>query len=122
MRIIAGKYKRKKLITLPGTEITRPTSDRVKESIFNLLQDEIADKTILDLFAGSGALGLEALSRGAKKVVFVEDNRGAIECIKTNLLSLNAEKESFQIYQNRVTDLLNPIKTKLAHHKHLSKT
>jgi len=113
MRIIAGKHKRKKLVTLAGTEITRPTSDRVKENIFNILQEEIADKNILDLYAGSGALGLESLSRGAKKVVFVEDNSGAIECIKNNLISINAENENFQIIQNKVSQFLTPNKNQI---------
>jgi 16S rRNA (guanine(966)-N(2))-methyltransferase RsmD len=106
MRIIAGKFKRRNLLTLPGTEITRPTSDRVKENIFNLLQHSILDHTILDLFSGSGALGLEALSRGAKKVFFVEENKGAINCIQKNLDNLAAEKDSYEIVQTQVQNFL----------------
>lgn len=109
MRVISGKYKRKKLISPPGAEVTRPTSDRVKESIFNILQNEIeiAEKHILDLFAGSGALGIESLSRGAKKAFFVERNKSAVECIKINLQSTATEKEYYEIFQNDVSDILN---------------
>ena len=68
MRIISGKARGTKLYTLEGTN-TRPTLDRVKESIFNIIQNEIEDVTVLDLFAGSGAIGLEWFSRCAKKAV-----------------------------------------------------
>ena len=73
MRIISGKYKGKKL---KGFDIdgTRPTMDRVKESLFGIIQNYIYDSMVLDLFAGSGALGLEAISNGAKKVIFVDNN------------------------------------------------
>ena len=71
MRIISGKARGTKLYTLEGTN-TRPTLDRVKESIFNIIQNEIEDATVLDLFAGSGAIGLECLSRGAKKAVLCD--------------------------------------------------
>lgn len=116
MRIISGKYKRKNLVTLPGTDITRPTSDRVKENIFNILQDAMLDKCVFDLYAGSGALGLESLSRGAKKVIFVEENKGAIECIKINLKSVSPEKDSYKIIQAKVSDFLKPNKN-TAHDK-----
>ena len=68
MRIIAGKFKGRALITMKDKSI-RPTTDRVKESIFNLLQGYVEDAKVLDLFAGSGALGIEALSRGAESVL-----------------------------------------------------
>lgn len=84
MRVIAGKAKRMPLKTVPGNH-TRPTTDRIKETLFNILQDDIYDSRFLDLFAGSGAIGIEALSRGAKQAVFVEQNRQAVECIKSNL-------------------------------------
>jgi len=84
MRIISGISKGKKLRTLRGQSI-RPTSDRVKESIFNILGQEVDGKHVLDLFAGTGNLGIEALSRGAVRAVFVEKEKLAIDLIKKNL-------------------------------------
>jgi 16S rRNA (guanine966-N2)-methyltransferase len=84
MRIISGTLKGKKLRSLRGQAI-RPTSDRVKESIFNILGQEVDGKYVLDLFAGTGNLGIEALSRGATRTVFVEKERSAIDLIKKNL-------------------------------------
>lgn len=84
MRVIAGKARRLPLKTVPGQE-TRPTTDRIKETLFNILQPDLPDCNFLDLFAGSGAIGIEALSRGARQAVFVEKNRAAVSCIKENL-------------------------------------
>lgn len=84
MRVIAGTARRLPLKTIDGRE-TRPTTDRIKETLFNILQPDIVDCRFLDLFAGSGGIGIEALSRGAKEAVFVEDNRKAAACIKENL-------------------------------------
>jgi 16S rRNA (guanine966-N2)-methyltransferase len=84
VRVIAGKAKGRKLRSVPG-DITRPITDRVKESLFNILGDEVIDALFLDLFAGTGSVGIEALSRGARRAVFVERNRRAIETIKENL-------------------------------------
>jgi len=84
MRIISGISKGKRLCTLRGQAI-RPTSDRAKESIFNILGKEVDGRHVHDLFAGTGNLGIEALSRGAAKAVFVEKDRSAIDLIKKNL-------------------------------------
>ncbi|HRW58773.1 MAG TPA: 16S rRNA (guanine(966)-N(2))-methyltransferase RsmD [Chlamydiales bacterium] len=84
MQIIAGKYRGRKIQTLKGDN-TRPTLGHIRESVFNILQSEVEDSLFLDLFAGSGAMGIEALSRGAERVVFVEKNRSAIEVILKNL-------------------------------------
>ena len=84
MRIISGKARGTKLYTLDSMN-TRPTLDRVKESIFNIIQNEIEDAVVLDLFAGSGAIGLEMLSRGAKKAVLCDKEKHAIEVIKKNI-------------------------------------
>ncbi|HJB88647.1 MAG TPA: 16S rRNA (guanine(966)-N(2))-methyltransferase RsmD [Candidatus Blautia excrementigallinarum] len=84
MRVIAGKARRLPLKTLPGAD-TRPTTDRIKETLFNILQPELLDCRFLDLFSGSGAIGIEALSRGARKAVFVEKNPKACACIRENL-------------------------------------
>jgi 16S rRNA (guanine(966)-N(2))-methyltransferase RsmD len=85
MRIISGASKGRKL-RMPSGRSVRPTSDRVKESIFDILSDEVKDKVVLDLFAGTGNLGIEALSRGAARVVFVEKGRQALRIIGRNLL------------------------------------
>lgn len=84
MRVIAGRARRLNLKTLPGLD-TRPTTDRIKETLFNILQPEIPDCRFLDLFSGSGAIGIEALSRGAASAVFVEKNPRACACIRDNL-------------------------------------
>jgi 16S rRNA (guanine966-N2)-methyltransferase len=84
MRIISGNSKGKRL-KAPKGQTLRPTSDRVKESIFNILGREIKGKTVLDLFAGTGNLGIEALSRGAARAVFIEKGRQAIRVIEKNL-------------------------------------
>ena len=84
MRIITGKARGVKLLTLDGLD-TRPTSERSKEAIFSMLQFEIQDKIVLDLFAGSGQMGLEALSRGASRVYLVDRGRGACDIIKKNI-------------------------------------
>lgn len=112
MRIIAGKYKRKPITTPPGKDVTRPTSDRVKENIFNILQNKIAQAVVLDLFSGSGALGLECLSRWAQKVIFVEENADAIQCIKENLLSLKTV-ENYEINHCKVSDFLKSKKNSI---------
>lgn len=94
MRVIAGSAKRLKLKTVEGLD-TRPTTDRIKETLFNMISVGMADCVFLDLFSGSGAIGIEALSRGAKEAVFVEQNAKAISCIRENLeftkLSKNAK-------------------------------
>ena len=77
MRIISGKARGTKINTIEGQE-TRPTLDRVKESVFNIIQNEIKESTFVDLFAGSGAIGLEAASRGAKKAILCEKSKQAI--------------------------------------------
>ena len=85
MRVIAGKAKRLPLKTVPGLS-TRPTTDRIKETLFNMIQTELLDCRFLDLFSGSGAIGIEALSRGAAQAVFIENDPKALGCIKENLI------------------------------------
>ena len=84
MRVIAGKARRLNLKTIPGID-TRPTTDRIKETLFNILQPELLECRFLDLFSGSGGIGIEALSRGASYAVFVEKNPKAAACIRENL-------------------------------------
>ena len=93
MRIITGIARGVKLDTLPGEDITRPTSDRVKEGLFSAIQFEIADKRMLDLFAGSGQLALEALSRGADSAVIIDESEKAVEIIKSNAKKTNLMKK-----------------------------
>ena len=89
MRITGGEFGGRNL-KVPKTDAIRPTQDRVREALFNIIQCEIAGADFLDLFAGSGAVGLEALSRGAKSVIFVEANRKHIAILKENLGSLGS--------------------------------
>jgi len=84
MRVIAGKYKGKRLVAPKGFD-ARPTADRVKESLFSILRDEIIDSDFLDLFAGSGNVGIEALSRGTHSATFIDKNRISIKSIIANL-------------------------------------
>ena len=93
MRIISGLARGTKLYTLDG-ENTRPTLDRVKEPLFSIIQNHIKDSVVLDLFAGSGALGLEALSRGAEKSVLCDKSYDAIEIIKKNINKTHFEEKT----------------------------
>lgn len=83
MRIITGSAKGKKLVSLEG-DATRPTSERIKEAVFSSIQFDVEGRRVLDLFAGSGQMGLEALSRGAEKVTFIDLSREAMEIVKQN--------------------------------------
>ncbi len=104
MRIISGSKKGKKLKTLEGLK-TRPTAERIKQGIFNILQFEISDRYVLDLFAGSGQMGLECISRGAKGAVFVEKDSEAIKIVSDNIKGCNFEDFSV-IIKKEATDFL----------------
>lgn len=91
MRVITGSARGCKLITVEGTEVVRPTADSVKEAIFSAIQFEIEGRTVLDLFAGSGQLGIEALSRGAKEAYFVDSAMASIKVVKQNLAHTKLE-------------------------------
>jgi 16S rRNA (guanine966-N2)-methyltransferase len=93
MRIIAGTARSLPLKTVEGLD-TRPTTDKIKETLFNMLQPDIPGAYFLDLFSGSGQIGLEALSRGAAYAVFVENNRKAAKCIEENIAFTKFTKES----------------------------
>jgi 16S rRNA (guanine966-N2)-methyltransferase len=90
MRVIAGEFRSRRLKTIPGLA-TRPTPDRLRETLFNILAPRIGGATFLDGYAGTGAVGIEALSRGARHAFFLERSRGAIEVIRENLVSLELE-------------------------------
>lgn len=84
MRVITGEARGRRLITLEGEDV-RPTTEKVKEAVFSMIQFDIQGRTFLDLFAGSGQMGIEALSRGAESAVFVDSSRKAVEIIRKNL-------------------------------------
>ncbi len=93
MRVIAGKARRLPLIAPDGKD-TRPTTDRIKETLFNIIQDEVPGCRFLDLFSGSGAIGIEALSRGAKEAYLVEFGREPLKCIRANLEKTRLTEEA----------------------------
>ena len=103
LRIITGSAKNKKLLV--PANITRPMTDRIKSSIFDLISGYLHQAKVLDLFAGSGALGIEALSRGAARAEFVENNLQAIEIINKNLKNSNLLKKA-AVFQQDVKDFL----------------
>lgn len=110
MRVISGRARGTKLVSIDSDK-TKPTQDRIKESIFNIIQDYIKDSVFLDLFAGSGAIGIEAISRGAKRVYFCEKNRDAIKYIKENLSKTRFEEYS-EIYNGDYSEFLKNSKEK----------
>lgn len=93
MRVITGTARGRRLKTLPGFDV-RPTTDGVKEAIFSIIQFDVEGAVVLDLFAGSGQLGIEALSRGAKKVVFVDNSPESIKVVRANLSHTQLEKNA----------------------------
>jgi 16S rRNA (guanine966-N2)-methyltransferase len=115
VRVVAGKYKRRALIAPEGTHITRPTADRAKESLFNILSPHLHEAVVLDLFAGSGALGIEALSRGARKAIFIEQHQDAFRCLMENLSKLNIPKQEFFAVCVPVEKFLQPAFRKTLH-------
>lgn len=110
MRIISGEFKGRKLASFTGRRI-RPTSDRVREAIFDLLPVEWEGKEIVDLFAGTGGLGIEALSRGACRVVFVEHHPQALKVLDKNLIMVN-RVESSEVVRLEVEEGMKVIKRK----------
>lgn len=110
MRVISGTAKGTKLDTLDTLD-TRPTLDRVKEALFNIVQSKIYDSMILDLFSGSGALGIEALSRGAKKVIFCDKSKYACSIINKNLKKTNLEEKAI-VYNKDYENCLDLLEEK----------
>ena len=90
MRVIAGEFRSRKLKSIPGVA-TRPTPDRLRETLFDILQTRIEGAAFVDAYAGTGAVGIEALSRGARHAFFLERNRVALEAIRENLAALKLE-------------------------------
>lgn len=109
MRIISGKYKGRVLTTFEASNI-RPTMDRVKETLFNKWMRDVDGSVVLDLFSGTGSLGLEALSRGAKHVSFVEKNIKSIQILKKNIELLKINRTEYSIMQKDVLTFLQQYK------------
>ena len=110
MRIISGRARGTKLFTLEGLE-TRPTLDRVKESLFNIIIQRIYDSNVLDLFSGSGAIGLEFASRGAKEVVLCDDSKNATDIIQKNIEKTHLE-DIIKLYNLDFKKMLEKVKDK----------
>jgi 16S rRNA (guanine(966)-N(2))-methyltransferase RsmD len=93
MRVIAGEFRSRRLKSIPG-DATRPTPDRLRETLFDILAPRIEGAIFLDAYAGTGAVGIEALSRGARHAIFLEKDRVAVETIRENLESLKVERRA----------------------------
>jgi 16S rRNA (guanine966-N2)-methyltransferase len=108
MRIIGGEFRSRRIRSIPG-EATRPTPDRLRETLFDILQRRIEGATFLDAYAGTGAVGIEALSRGASHAFFLEKNRAALEAIRENIALLGL--------QSRATVVPGPVLKTLAQYR-----
>ncbi len=104
MRIIGGELKGRKLLSVRGTH-TRPTADRTREAIFNILGSHVREAVVLDLFAGTGALGLEALSRGAHSAFFIENNKHVRSILTRNIVSSGVESKAITVQWNIAKNL-----------------
>jgi 16S rRNA (guanine966-N2)-methyltransferase len=112
MRVIAGAFRSRRLKSLPGLE-TRPTPDRLRETLFNVLATRIADCTFMDAYAGTGAVGIEALSRGARRCVFIEKSRRALEVIHENLAALGLESRA-EVFTSKAATVLDRARADIA--------
>jgi 16S rRNA (guanine966-N2)-methyltransferase len=104
VRVIGGEFRSRVLKSLPGLDV-RPTPDRLREALFNILAPRLEDKVFADLYAGTGAVGIEALSRGAARAIFIERKHAAVRLIHENLKSLGIEA-SAKVHEGRVTAIL----------------
>lgn len=109
MRVIAGTARSLNLKTPAGLD-TRPTTDRIKETLFNMLMPYISGAVFVDLFSGSGGIGIEAISRGAKKAYFVENNQKALDCINDNIAHTRFQAQSVVLKQDVFSALRGSIK------------
>ncbi len=112
-RIIGGKYRGKK-IRLPDKEVTRSSKNLLRESLFNILQFDIVDKNFIEVFGGSGSVGLEALSRGAKRVYFIEKNKNSYDVLKKNICALDEKSCSLRYADafDAIWDIIEELKRK----------
>lgn len=104
MRVIAGSARRLQLKTVEGMD-TRPTQDRIKETLFNMINNDLYGAVFLDLFAGSGGIGIEALSRGAKEAVFIDNGTRQVACIRDNLKTTRLEEKALVMNSDVVSGL-----------------
>ena len=105
MRVIAGECRSIPLKTPAGDDITRPTQDIIKETLFNIIQGDVPGAVMIDLFAGSGQIGIEALSRGATKVYFIDNGREPIKCITDNVNFTKMQDKAVILKQDAVAGL-----------------
>lgn len=112
MRVIAGTRRSLRLVSPEGRD-TRPTQDRIKETLFNILQNDVPGSVFVDLFAGSGGIGIEALSRGAARAYFVENQKKACDCIMQNLETTRFTKEGFLLKQDVLSALAGSIRERV---------
>lgn len=113
MYIVGGAFHRRPLKT-PKGDTTRPTSAKLRSTLFNILQEEVVNAEFLDIFAGSGAIGLEALSRGAKSSSFIENHREALKCLEENIQTLKVSKEA-EIYAGDFEKMLKKLISEKRH-------
>ncbi len=107
LRVIAGEFRSRLIKSVPGQD-TRPTPDRLREALFNVLTPVIEDAVFVDAYAGTGAVGIEALSRGAKRAIFIERSRGAVEIIRDNLAALGIADRA-EVFTGKAVDVLERI-------------
>ena len=112
MRVIAGEFRSRRLKSLPGLD-TRPTPDRLRETLFNVLASLIPKCVFMDVYAGTGAVGIEALSRGARRAIFIEKNRAAVEVIHENLAALGLEGRA-EVFTSKATTVLERARADIA--------
>ena len=112
MRVIAGEFRSRRLKSLAGLN-TRPTPDRLRETLFNVLASSISDGVFMDIYAGTGAVGIEALSRGARRAIFIENNRAAVEVIRENLVSLGLQGRA-EVFAGKVAKVLERVGADIA--------
>src|ERR1051326_6174222 len=108
MRVIGGEFRSRRLKTLPGQE-TRPTPDRLRETLFDVLAPTIENAVFIDAYAGTGAVGIEALSRGARRAIFVEKHRAAVEIIRDNLAALGLDSRA-EVFTGKAAAILERMK------------
>jgi len=108
MRVIGGEFRSRRLKTLPGQE-TRPTPDRLRETLFDVLTPIIENAVFIDAYAGTGAVGIEALSRGARRAIFVEKHRAAVEIIRDNLAALGLDSRA-EVFTGKAAAILERMK------------
>lgn len=103
MRVITGTARGRSLVTLAGEDVVRPTSEKVKEAVFSIIQFELEGRRVLDMFAGSGQMGIEALSRGARECVFLDSERRSIDVVRKNVITADVADRAVIIQADAVS-------------------